>query len=70
LSGTSGPTGFQTQIELFYSDRVTQPAPHASITILDITSATGAMKKYYGQIHDPLKKWVQIQVELAKMKPV
>lgn len=57
-----------TQVELSHLERVTQPAPHAAITILDITSATGVVKDYYGQIHDPLKKWVQIQVELSKTK--
>ena len=47
-----------------------QPASHALITILDITGATDTIKDYYGQIHNPLKKWVQIRVELFKTKPI
>jgi hypothetical protein len=44
----------------------TQPAFHAPVIILDITGVTDTIKDYYGQIHDPLKKWVQIQVELTR----
>ena len=49
-----------------HSDRVTQPAPHAPITILDITSRTCAMKDYYGQTHDSLKNGSRYKLNLPK----
>jgi len=36
----------KTQVELSHSERVTQPAPHAFITILDITGATDTIKDF------------------------
>jgi len=40
------------------------------ITILSIAGATGQNRHFCVQIHDLLKKWVWVQVELSKMEGV
>ena len=40
------------------------------ITILDIAHVLGQIKQLCGQICDPLKKWVLVQVEPSKMEQV
>jgi len=58
------------QVKPSKSEEATPPAPGVPITIWGIAGHTGQIKHFCLQIHNPLKKWVQEQVEPSKLGTV
>jgi hypothetical protein len=62
--------GLIYKLEQSNLEQVTWPSPSAPITVFGIADATGQNRHFCAQIHDLLKKWVQVQVELSKTEGV